>query len=303
MRTVINKIGTIETEFRTFPMEVIAGDNDLNVTVKESNARFSFNFEEVYWNSRLQTEHSRLIQLISKRNLDSKIIVADMMSGVGPFSVPLAMNNVTVHANDLNPASFKYLVSNGKLNKCEKFLKCYCMDGREFVLSMAEKDIKIDEAIMNLPASATDFLDVFIGYAKRYKDAISDDVLPRIHVYAFSVENDPIIDIINRVAGVLRCDPVLIRIDTFERRSLRDSKKRKRASLPMEQTNTDDVETEQQNDVNIIEDSKQLMAADTSLSGIGHIVRDVAPQKVMVCLSFLLPSQVAYNDPIVFRTI
>lgn len=281
-------------------MEVIAGDNDLNVTVKESNARFSFNFEEVYWNSRLQTEHARLIQIISKRNLDSKLIVADMMSGVGPFSIPLAMNNVTVHANDLNPASFKYLVANTKLNKCEKFIKCYCLDGREFILSMADRNIKIDEAIMNLPASATDFLDVFIGYAKRYKEHISDDSLPRVHVYAFSVENDPIIDIIKRVAGVLRCDSGLIRIDTFERRSLRASKKRKRIECPLAQ-NSNDIETGKHSDASVVEDIQEIKMDTTILSGIGHIVRDVAPQKVMVCLSFQLPSQVAYADPIVIR--
>ena len=152
LRTVINKVGNIETEFRTFPMEVIAGVSDLNVTVRESNAKFSFNFEEVYWNSRLQMEHSRLIELILSRK-ESKVI-ADMMAGVGPFSIPLAMSNKSkVYANDLNPASYKYLVSNSKLNKCEKNISCYCMDGREFILAMAKEDIKIDEVIMNLPAS------------------------------------------------------------------------------------------------------------------------------------------------------
>lgn len=52
IRTVVNKIGQIETEFRTFPLEVLAGDNDMVVTLKESNAMFTFNFAEVYWNSR-----------------------------------------------------------------------------------------------------------------------------------------------------------------------------------------------------------------------------------------------------------
>ena len=90
------------------------------------------------------------------------VVVADMMAGVGPFAVPLAMSDatnnttassnnnnsgggggkggkqnnnnsasaasssssssssssITVHANDLNPASYRYLVINGKNNKC-----------------------------------------------------------------------------------------------------------------------------------------------------------------------------------------
>ena len=47
-------MGSIETEFRTFPMEVLAGEAVFDVTLKESNARFTFNFRDVYWNSRLQ---------------------------------------------------------------------------------------------------------------------------------------------------------------------------------------------------------------------------------------------------------
>ena len=66
----------------------------------------------------------------NNNNKNKKIIVADMMAGVGPFGVPLALKNITVYANDLNPASFKYLNINMKINHCEKHLKCYNMCGR-----------------------------------------------------------------------------------------------------------------------------------------------------------------------------
>ena len=121
IKTVVNKVGSIETEFRTFPMEVIAGEDRFEVVVRESNALFHFNFKDVYWNSRLQTEHSRLITMITnQKKLDkssssstsggssvtavpghraNRIDVADMMAGVGPFAVPLAMSNLTVYAN------------------------------------------------------------------------------------------------------------------------------------------------------------------------------------------------------------
>lgn len=52
LKTVVNKTGNIETEFRTFPMEVIAGEPNFDVTVKEGGCVFSFNFKDVYWNSR-----------------------------------------------------------------------------------------------------------------------------------------------------------------------------------------------------------------------------------------------------------
>ena len=54
IKTVVNKVGNIENEFRTFPMEVLAGDANFEVVIKESNARFAFDFRKVYWNSRLQ---------------------------------------------------------------------------------------------------------------------------------------------------------------------------------------------------------------------------------------------------------
>jgi tRNA (guanine37-N1)-methyltransferase len=54
IKTVVNKIGNIENEFRTFPMEVLAGDANFKVIIKESNAKFTFDFSKVYWNSRLQ---------------------------------------------------------------------------------------------------------------------------------------------------------------------------------------------------------------------------------------------------------
>ena len=74
IRTVVNKIGSIETEFRTFPMEVIAGESKFEVTVRESGANFHFNFQNVYWNSRLQMEHSRMIDWIREDSLSVSVV-------------------------------------------------------------------------------------------------------------------------------------------------------------------------------------------------------------------------------------
>ncbi len=59
--TILNKTGIISSVFRTFPMEVIAGAPDTLVEVFESGARFRFDYATVYWNSRLQQEHKRLV--------------------------------------------------------------------------------------------------------------------------------------------------------------------------------------------------------------------------------------------------
>jgi tRNA (guanine37-N1)-methyltransferase len=88
----------------------LAGLDDLNVTLRESGAVFKFNFADVYWNSRLQMEHSRLIDEIFDAHTAAarsghRLVVADMMAGVGPFGVPLAKRGVLVHANGRNTSS------------------------------------------------------------------------------------------------------------------------------------------------------------------------------------------------------
>lgn len=135
------------------------------------------------------------------------------------------------------------------------------MDGRLFIVDMVEQQgILPHETIMNLPQTATDFLDVFIGFRTRYvkyletQSKLSKDeqekklqafFVPRINVYAFSTHpTEPIVDIVERCAHVMRCKP------------------------------EDIIDYE------------------------GHIVRDVAPKKVMVCLSFPVPKIVAEAEPL-----
>lgn len=59
------QVGSIHTEFRTFEMELLAGEPKFEVTLNESGARFTFNFKEVYWNSRLQMEHLGMTKRLS----------------------------------------------------------------------------------------------------------------------------------------------------------------------------------------------------------------------------------------------
>lgn len=73
---------------------------------------FTFDFTKVYWNSRLHTEHDRLVQLFSPDD-----VIADVFAGVGPFALPAAKKGCGVLANDLNPESYKWLLRNIENNK------------------------------------------------------------------------------------------------------------------------------------------------------------------------------------------
>ena len=87
-----------------------------HTTQSESDCRFTFDFSCVYWNSRLQTEHARLVDMFQPHEL-----VADVFAGVGPFALPAAKKGCAVLANDLNPESYKYLTLNIKDNKVRRF--------------------------------------------------------------------------------------------------------------------------------------------------------------------------------------
>ena len=114
IKTVINKIENVGTEdpFRTFPYEVLSGPDDLNVEVNEENCIFKFDYAKVYWNSRLHTEHKRLVDSFNEGDA-----VCDVMAGVGPFAVPAGKKRVFVWANDLNPHGYASMTGAIKRNK------------------------------------------------------------------------------------------------------------------------------------------------------------------------------------------
>jgi len=132
LRTVVNKLDSIDTQFRFFKMELLAGEPNYIVEHIESDCRFKFDFSRVYWNSRLHTEHARLVDMFQPDDL-----VADVFAGVGPFSLPAAKKGCAVLANDLNPESYKYLVMNIKDNKVTDRVRISCEDGREFIRQAA----------------------------------------------------------------------------------------------------------------------------------------------------------------------
>lgn len=64
LKTVVNKVGSIESEFRVPTWELLAGDTSLETEVRQHGIPFKLDFGEVYWNSRLEAEHKRLIEQI-----------------------------------------------------------------------------------------------------------------------------------------------------------------------------------------------------------------------------------------------
>jgi tRNA (guanine37-N1)-methyltransferase len=288
IRTVINKtldVGT-ESEFRTFPYEVLAGKDDLDVLINDCGCIFKFNFGKVYWNTRLEAEHERLVSKFKEGEA-----VCDVMAGVGPFAVRAGKQMVFVHANDLNPDSYYALKWAIDRNKVSDFVIPYCEDGRDFIrkstqylarypreihivpkkirtprgLSFQER-LKImsksgtryseprifSHYVMNLPASAVEFLNAFRGLFRGRESEFTPSTLqklPLIHVYLFQRRLDK---------------------DENERAEIRE-RVAKHLGIDVE-----------------------VLSADPELEV--HYSRLVSPKKKMYCASFRLPAQVAYSD-------
>jgi tRNA (guanine37-N1)-methyltransferase len=170
-----------------------------------------------------------------KKTTGRDLIVADACAGVGPFSIPLASKcrGIQVYANDLNPISYQYLLENRNKNKCATTLQAFNMDGRWFLRYLDEQGILYDHVIMNLPAIAPEFLNVFRGWTGHHR--------PTLHIYCFvGKASNYREEAVKRLEDALGC------------------------SLSLE---------------------------DDQVSF--HIVRDVSPNKNMLCVSFRLPLQVA----------
>ncbi|KAI8632347.1 Met-10+ like-protein-domain-containing protein [Xylariaceae sp. FL1651] len=135
VRTVINKVANVgtESEFRTFAYEVLAGSDDLNVEVRENDSVFRFDYAKVYWNSKLEGEHRRLIDIFKPGE-----VVCDVMAGIGPFAIPAGKKGVFVWANDYNPESYRSLDENIRRNKVTQYVRPFNEDGRTFIREAAD---------------------------------------------------------------------------------------------------------------------------------------------------------------------
>lgn len=282
IRTVVNKTNNIISEFRTFEMEILAGEDDFIVTQKESGCKFTFDFSKVYWNSRLATEHERLINSFQPNEA-----ICDVMAGVGPFAVPAGKREVLVFANDLNPESYKYLKQNIKNNKVEKYVQPFNVDGVDFIkdspkilrdfiektpinsVSKGNNNTKkqkiaiqqptfFSQYIMNLPDSAITFVPHYVSlFSRAFPDLSKDQIkamkgfkLPIINVHHFEKYKE------EEITGDISKE--------LERR-MRDK-------------------------------IAGYLDFDIDINSMNfHVVRQVAPCKPMYCISFTLPEKVAFR--------
>ena len=288
IKTVVNKTNTIHDIFRFFQMEVIAGENNLYTSVKQDGCIFEFDFSKVYWNSRLQMEHSRLVELF-----DPGDVVCDMFAGVGPFAIPAAKRGCIVYANDLNPASYEALLKNSKLNHVENKVHAFNMDGREFMRKMIQ--LSTSSSLNKLSSTSSSSISASSSSTSLFSPSSSSSLKSSSSSSSLSWDNsieDKSKNLLKPFAHVVMNLPAsaVEFLDVF--RGLYSA--HRHLALPTihcycfskSQSPGEDAKKQ----------VEERLGSSLTSQCTTHCVRDVAPKKVMVCVSFKLPTSVAFAD-------
>ncbi|KAJ3539096.1 hypothetical protein NM688_g6415 [Phlebia brevispora] len=289
IKTVVNKLDSISNQFRVFKMELLAGEPNYVVEHHEADCRFTFDFSEVYWNSRLHTEHSRLVEQFKPED-----VVADVFAGVGPFAIPAAKKGCGVFANDLNPNSFKYLSKNITDNRVHQLVRASCEDGRDFIRRVVSRALADP---LPSPEAAVSKTQVLKAEKAARKLSQLGQLPPKLEVH--QPKRSRITQFVMNLP-----DSAITFLDAFrgvlspENNDGRDlSGLYKAADLPMVNCYcfTRELEIERaEKDIRerVEEKIGHPLGGDVSL----HYVRSVAPTKEMYCISFRLPGEVAFGS-------
>jgi len=182
IQTVVNKVGEVKGPYRTYDMEVMAKRNGTKrnkneskvnpfwVKVVENSLSFEFDIRKVYWCTRLSGERQRLLK---EEIVHSNQTIADAFCGVGAFCIHAAKQyNATIIANDWNPDAIQYVKDNSKQNGLSvgkgKQLEVTAGDARDFIRSLGRREEGLpDHLVMNYPLGSPQFLDALRWWPTR----------------------------------------------------------------------------------------------------------------------------------------
>lgn len=166
--TVITKIDTVQSKYRTYNFELIGGIPRYEVKLVQDGITYSLDYTKVYWNSRLSHEHLELAKHISQL-INPGDLVLDGTGGIGPHALILAkrFNFTNIMCNDLNPDAYKYLKDNITINKVENAITCFNEDVRCLLKRLIPKQT-LRAVIFSLPELSTELLKAVKGVSGIY---------------------------------------------------------------------------------------------------------------------------------------
>jgi tRNA (guanine37-N1)-methyltransferase len=171
VRVAVAPVSDVEGEFRVRRFRHLAGEDRTTTVHRENGLSFHLSLERAYFSPRLATERLRIAnQMIPGQT------VLDMFAGVGPYAILLAKRGAKVIAVDKNPAAIDLMLQNIAQNRV--VIQAVLGDGAKVAL---QHQRSMDHIIMNLPHSASEFLEPAIKAAK-------DGGV--VHYYSFAEEEE-----------------------------------------------------------------------------------------------------------------
>jgi len=159
-KSVFYQASSVEGDFRTRDLEILAGENKTETEYKEFGCRFIVDVEKAFFSPRLSTERDRIADLVQEGET-----VINMFGGVGMFSIIAAKRKkCTVYNIDINPIATKLCEKNIELNKLPG--KVISIHGDAAKIVEEKLKDKGDRVLMLLPERSDEFLDSAIFAAK-----------------------------------------------------------------------------------------------------------------------------------------
>jgi len=159
-KSVFYQSSSVEGEFRTRDLEILAGEDKTETEYKEFGCRFLVDVKKAFFSPRLSTERDRIADLVQEGET-----VINMFGGVGMFSIIAAKRKkCTVYNIDINPIAAKLCEKNIELNKLKGNVISINGDAAKIIEEQL-KD-KGDRVLMLLPERSDEFLNSAISTTK-----------------------------------------------------------------------------------------------------------------------------------------
>ncbi len=154
LKVVAKRAGHYGGEFRTLPLEIIAGENRKETFHKEHGILLNLHLEKVYFSVRSGEERRRIAALVQK---NEEVLV--LFSGIAAFPLIIAHLSPSkrIVGIEKNPSAHFYGLKNLTLNKKIKNVQLCKGDVADFLPRLTEK---YDRVLMPLPSQAENYLDL-----------------------------------------------------------------------------------------------------------------------------------------------
>ena len=152
-KSIFYQSSSVDGEFRTRDLEILAGEDKTETEYKESGCRFLVDVRNVFFSPRLSSERTRIAEFVNNDE-----VVVNMFGGVGIFSIIAAkLKKCTVFNIDINPFATKLCKKNIAINRLVGNVISIQGDASQVINSQLEN--KSDRTLMLLPEKSDEFLD------------------------------------------------------------------------------------------------------------------------------------------------